>query len=830
MKKKLMLVEDEAIIALNEKLMLQKNGYNVEVCNTGEEAIEYIKDNDVDLILMDINLGGGLTGPQAARKILKVKNVPIVFLSSHTEKEIVDKVKNITNYGYVVKNSGEFVLIESIEMAFSLHKAHKEAKGSELKYEQLFNDAPVGIFRTTSNGKVIRVNKKFADLVEYPNAEDLHDIDDLPHRFYYHPEKRYEFISLLEEYGHVENFEFQALTYNGDPKWVSINARKDEEYDDYFIIDGYMFDISGTREVNDKIRLAESRFRNLFNEMHEGVAVYRSINNGENFEFVDLNEAGERLSSVNKDDVIGKKVTEVFPSIMSDEFDLFSTFQEVYQTGETKHHPLTLYKDDRVQQWVENTVYKLNNGELVALYRDTTEQRRVEDDLMKSEERYRTIFHDSTTPMMLIRPSTGEIVDVNGAATKLYGWSKEELLNMRIVDINKMSEDNVKAEMKKAEKREKNVFQFQHTTKNGEVREVEVSSGPIEVRGEELLYSIIIDYTEQKRAQEDLIKSEENLKITLDSIGDAVITTDNNKIITDVNPVAENLLGYSKEEAIGQYIDDIFYIFNVQTEERVVNPINEVLKTGEIVLLENHTKLKAKDGTEYHIADSAAPIKRHGDEIIGVVLVFRDVTSTYEERQLLKQAVEDKKRLMSEITHRIKNNLGLVRSLIELKARESNENFIDVLSQIDAIQIVHEKLQNVNGSADINITNYTQQLLEAIFENFTSRYVEIINDTNDIRLDSKRTVSLGLILNELATNAIKHGFNNKEDAKFYVGLEEDENYTLTISSTGNSIPEEVDFDNLKGLGLRIVESLVQQLKGEMSINREKSIFIITFPK
>lgn len=708
MKRKLMLVEDEGVIALNEKLMLQKNGYAIVVCNSGEDAIEYIEENsDIDLILMDINLGSGLTGPQAARKILEIKNVPIVFLSSHTEKEIVDKVKNITNYGYVVKNSGEFVLIESIEMAFSLHKAHKEAQLNEGKYEQLFNDAPVGIFRTTSDGRVIRVNRKFADFVGYPSVEELNKIEDLPHRFYYDPDKRSEFISLLKEYGHIENFEFRAKTYDGDFKWVSINARIDERSDDYFIIDGYMFDIDKIKKSNDEVKIAEARFRNLFDEMHEGVAVYKPINDGEDFEFVDINEAAEKMSNIRKEEVVGKSVTEVFPYVMDKDFDLFSTFQEVNRDGETKYHPLTLYKDERVKQWVENTVYKLDNGEIVAVYDDTTEQR---------------------------------------------------------------------------------------------------------------------------IAEENLKKSEENLKITLDSIGDAVISTDINKNIVDVNRVALDILGYSKEEVIGKDINDVFDIFKAHNGEKATNPVDEVLETGKIVLLENHTKLRAKDGTEYHIADSAAPIKRREDEIIGVVLVFRDVTSSYKEREELKQAVEDKKRLMEEITHRIKNNLALIRSLIELKARDSEEDFIDVLSQLDAIQIVHEKLQNVNGSSNINIRNYAQQLLEAIFENFSSREVEIVNEIVDVKLDSKITVSLGLILNELATNAIKHGFNNKEDAKFHVSLVENGEYILTVSNTGNSIPEEVDFDELKSLGLRIVESLIQQLRGELSVNHKDAIFTITFPK
>jgi len=92
-------------------------------------------------------------------------------------------------------------------------------------------------------------------------------------------------------------------------------------------------------------------------------------------------------------------------------------------------------------------------------------------------------------------------------------------------------------------------------------------------------------------------------------------------------------------------------------------------------------------------------------------------------------------------------------------------------------------------------------------------------------------VSIGLILNELATNAIKHGFNNKEDARFCVSLiQQDDNGILAVSNTGNPIPEEIDFNDLKNLGLKIVNSLITQLKGKLEIDRSNASFTITFPK
>jgi len=126
-----------------------------------------------------------------------------------------------------------------------------------------------------------------------------------------------------------------------------------------------------------------------------------------------------------------------------------------------------------------------------------------------------------------------------------------------------------------------------------------------------------------------LHKQEESLRITLKSIGDAVIVTDTNSIVTYLNPIATQLTGYTIEQAIGQPLSKVFNIIHARTREKANNPVKKVLETGLIVGLANHTMLIARDSTEYQISDSGAPIHNHEGKITGVVLVFRDVTEEY---------------------------------------------------------------------------------------------------------------------------------------------------------------------------------------------------------
>jgi len=168
------------------------------------------------------------------------------------------------------------------------------------------------------------------------------------------------------------------------------------------------------------------------------------------------------------------------------------------------------------------------------------------------------------------------------------------------------------------------------------------------------LTASIIYYFYKKQAkgsEQKLQREEEKLRTTLDSIGDAVISTDIEGRIVRINPVAEGLAGWDREDAIGKPIQKVFNIVNAKTRKKVENPVDKVLEEGKIVGLANHTVLIAKDGSEYQIADSAAPIKDDKEDITGVVLVFRDVTEKYKIQEKLKQNEERLKLAMDAGEH-----------------------------------------------------------------------------------------------------------------------------------------------------------------------------------
>jgi PAS domain S-box-containing protein len=155
----ILLVEDVIEAAKAQKYLLQSYGYEVVIANTGADAIVMAcQSTEIDLILMDIDLGVGLSGPEVAKAILKVRSIPIVFLSSHTEPAIVALTERNTSYGYVVKNSGITVLDASIKMAFKLFEANQRIEHEKEYLRLTLNSIGEGVIATDYNGLITRMN------------------------------------------------------------------------------------------------------------------------------------------------------------------------------------------------------------------------------------------------------------------------------------------------------------------------------------------------------------------------------------------------------------------------------------------------------------------------------------------------------------------------------------------------------------------------------------------------------------------------------------------------------------------------------------------------
>jgi len=238
-------------------------------------------------------------------------------------------------------------------------------------------------------------------------------------------------------------------------------------------------------------------------------------------------------------------------------------------------------------------------------------------------EPYRLLADYSMDIILFIRQD-GQIIDANEAAVNCYGYTLQELTQMHVNKLRLPEDLLTISQIQKAQ--EGIQYESQHVCKDSRVFPIDVSAKGVTSNGNSIIVSIIRDISERKSAEAMVWLEKERAQVTLDSIGDAVITTDTRANVEYLNPIAEALTGWTNAEAIGQPLERIFCIVNEETGCSVESPIVRCLLEGRIVGLANHTVLIHRNGTTIAIEDSAAPIRDRTDVVIGGVLVFHDIS------------------------------------------------------------------------------------------------------------------------------------------------------------------------------------------------------------
>ena len=271
---------------------------------------------------------------------------------------------------------------------------------------------------------------------------------------------------------------------------------------------------------------------------------------------------------------------------------------------------------------------------------DLGRERRTEETLRHLERRYRDIV-ETTTEGVWIIDAQARTTLVNDTMARMMGYAAAEMQGRPLADF--MDERGASITERNLERRRSGIaeqHEFCFRRHDGSALWVRMSTHPMrdDVGAYAGALAMVTDITEWREMQEKLRRSEEDLRTTLQSIGDAVIATDVQGSVTRMNTAAERLTGWTLAQASGLPLTEVFRIVNADTREAAPNPVQKVMHTGQVVELANHTVLFTRQGEERHIADSAAPIRDASGQTVGVVLVFSDVTEAYLARQALATA------------------------------------------------------------------------------------------------------------------------------------------------------------------------------------------------
>ena len=388
-----------------------------------------------------------------------------------------------------------------------------------------------------------------------------------------------------------------------------------------------------------------------------------------------VNDYVLELTGYSREELIGQSARMLYPT--QEDFDYVGRekYRQISEKGTGSVETRWLHKDGAILDVILSST-PLDPEDLSAgvtfTVLDITQRK-------QSEERFAKAFHSSPAPLVISDIETGLFIDVNERWNEMLGHVREDLIGKTSKEVGIWADpaDRDRIVAKIAEQGYFKDEPIQFMTKTGEPRYALWSAEVVLLDGRQVMLSLILDETERRLAEvalstrtrvflgvlsafsavllvlvlqmawnirqrekmtRDLQASEENLATTLHSIGDGVIATDPRGLVTNMNPVAEKLCGWSLAEATGQPLNEVFRIINSRTREVAENPVHQVIHSGQVVGLANHTLLLSRDGLEYQIADSAAPIRDRQGQITGVVLVFRDVTDEYAAEELLRQS------------------------------------------------------------------------------------------------------------------------------------------------------------------------------------------------
>jgi len=299
----------------------------------------------------------------------------------------------------------------------------------------------------------------------------------------------------------------------------------------------------------------------------------------------------------------------------------------------------------------------------VASCQDISSLKEKERLLCLAEQNYHSIFDNAGDAIFIHDPETGRILDVNPQTCKMYGYTREELLLRTVGDLSAgrppYSQREAQELIAKAAAGPL-LFEWLARHKNGRAFWVEVNLRRAVIGGEDRVLALVRDITARKKAEARLFREHERFRVTLASIGDAVICTDRRGRVTFLNHVAETLTGWTAAEAEGQPLPAVFHIVSELTGERMVDPASRVLREGVVVGLANHTLLVNRYGRHIPISDSGAPIRDASGKIQGVVLVFRDETER-------RQAEHERKKAAERLASLLDNSIRAVARLVEMR-------------------------------------------------------------------------------------------------------------------------------------------------------------------
>lgn len=628
---------------------------------------------------------------------------------------------------------------------------------------------------------------------------------------------------------HQTQYNQRTMTHKGW-RWISWDFKAlSDTGNGIDMVIGTGIDITERKMEQEALKASEESYRGLFNSVNE--AIYIQTRDGT---FLDVNDHACSMYGYSRLELIGRS-PEILSAPGKNDLESLRTITERAYNGEVQ----------KLEWWgrrkngdIFPKSITLNSGTyfgkavVIAIARDISDQKQYEESIRLSEYRLRTLADNIPNGDVYLFDRDLRFLIAAGTELKRLGFSSTEFEGKKLEDA--LDPDTARTLLplyRTALLGEKvsSEFTFRDNIYQITVLPLYNKDGNIEFG-----MSLVQNVTRQKNYEQALRNSEERFQAFMQYLPGVAFMKDSQGRYMFANDLLTRLFHKHKTDWLGK---TDFQLYGSKTARQIVMNDRKVIDSGKgIHIIE--TIGEGEHATQWITAKFPIPDKLGNRVLVGGIAV--DITERIKVEKKLKVSLKEKEVLLKEVYHRVKNNLQITSSLLELQSAHvrdeyDRELFRESQNRLSTMAMIHEQLYKTDNLSSINMQNYITSLVTGLLQSYDAGDV-----TSDIRVDDTlftldTAIPLGLIINEIVTNSLKYAFKKQDDKQnrltIRLNKRSESMMQLTVADNGPGLPPKNIIESKKSLGMELIDALTSQLGGNLDISNDGgAVFSITFPR
>lgn len=833
------------------KKIVNNPGVGYVLFKMSENGIKYVDHNTESLHLLECEKD---QLEETVTKLFSSDEKKSIFefrLGNEFQKTVTLKNDTVSSLDLDVSTlslkNGTYWLLRIVDVTDKIREKDELAIREE-KYRNLYLRNQAGVFTADTRSVIIDCNQAFVEMFDGEKTRgDLLFEGAIAREWM-------EILELIGDKDNLRNYQTHFKLNNGSVKWFIFNCYLDKSTNQ---IEGTVMDISEVQKASAALRQSEQKYRLIYEESNDAILLL------DEDRIIDVNRRGIQLFGIPQRELLDKDLYQLTYAINDDTLHNYKRFkQKLTSSRSTKFNWIFKGNGQRIEAEVAIIELILGNKTYFqCVIHDLTQRNEVMRSLEKNRKSFKSVLDNSPEGIMIV--CEGEILFKNPEVQHLFGTE-----DIYFDHLFRDQEQQQFLDLLEKHSKTRGIQQKQFKLYQNDGLELPVEVTLVSTNFEdkdailiifknvslqnqlskEMMRAEIAEETNKKLAKEikERIRAEKLLQeqfLRSNAIFDSssntlLLTLDTDFKVSSFNTHCQNYFWYMTENRIEK--GDLFMSFYgrlfSETDLRYFRRVLSWVKKGESRQMESIFYSK---GMERWIELFINPIFDTEGKVTEISLVAHDITEKKKSENEIYESLKEKEVLLKEIHHRVKNNLQVISSILNLQSSfVKDEHTLEILDEsrnrIRSMAMIHENLYRTTNFSSIDFKAYMENLSQSLISSYhiqRSR-IHLRTEMDQVELVLDQAIPCGLLVNELITNSLKYAFVEKEEGEVFIGLKEKDGYVeLRIEDNGVGLPGNFDLLKTDTLGLQLVSTLTEQLDGQISVvSREGTKYLITFEK